>query len=370
MTAKLDQVTSKSAKGAPLTMEELLSATGYNIPTLRRGQEVQGKVISVSPSEILVDVGGKSEGIVAGREFMAARDIIENLQVGDSLDATVIYPENDSGQVVLSLRKLSGDRRWAELEEKRTNDEDIEVVALEVNRGGVICEYFGVRGFLPSSQLMHSPSKTTDLIGKTLNARVIEVDRNSNRLILSQKIFGKKDLEELQKLLSKVNVGDKSEGVVTAILPFGIFVEIEIGKEDKKLEGLVHISEISWEKVDDPAKLFSVGDKVDVVVIAKEEETGRLNLSLKQLEKDPFEDASANYTQDQIVKGKVARVTPYGVFVSLDGGIEGLMHISKIPPSLSFEIGQATECTVESVDTAARRISLVPVVTEKPILYR
>ena len=367
------------------SMEELLASTGYNIPSLRRGQEVSGKIVSISPSEILVDIGAKSEGIVAGRELTAVRDLALKLSAGDKIDVTILYPENDAGQVVLSMRKVSQDTRWKELENRKETGEDIEVVAIEVNRGGVICEWQGIRGFLPASQLAAS-SQATDLIGKNLTARIIEVDRGTNRLILSQRQPKKADLEAILKQLTKVKIGQKLSGVVTAVLPFGVFVEINLevsngtkgskvskGEEisgTSKLEGLVHISEISWEKVDDPKKLFKVGDKLEVMVIAKDETTGRLNLSIKQLAKDPFTEASAKYSKDEMITGTVARVSPYGIFVTLEEGVEGLMHISKIPPDQTFDVGQKVTCTIESVETESRRISLAPVVKEKPVLYR
>lgn len=378
-----------SSKGKS-SFADLFAATSSRVPALRRNQEVSGKIVSVSPQEVLVDIGAKSEGIIAGRELDLARDILENLSVGDTLAATVLYPENDAGQVVLSLKKLSDEIRWKELEESRENQDDINVSVLEVNRGGVICDFRGIRGFLPASQLLEAPLRLDELIGKNLSARVIEVDKGGNRLILSQKSPEKKDIKELSKLLSKIKIGETISGLVSAVLPFGIFVEInvsqvpkvpEVSKANKtsdasdaprtpKLEGLVHISEISWEKVEDPARYFKVGDKVDVIVIAKEESTGRLNLSIKQLVEDPFLKISEDYTHDKEVKGTVSRVTPYGVIVELSKGIDGLIHISKIPPNENFEVGQSIQCSVEAVDTKARKISLVPIVREKPVLYR
>jgi len=374
-------------------MEELLAQTGYSIPTIRRGQEVSGKVVSVSHSEILIEIGAKSEGIVAGRELASVADLVSKLSVGDKVDATVLFVENDAGQVVLSLRKLSGEKRWQELEEKLANKEGIEVKVLEANRGGIICDWLGLRGFLPASQLLQTPSKLDDLIGKTLTVQVLEVDRSTNRLIFSQKHRDSRDLSELLELFLRIKLGQQFSGVVTAVLPFGMFVEIDVGssgsqvvrssgkkKPDSlatrqpdnpgKLEGLVHISEISWEKVDDPAKLFKVGDTVDVMVIAKDEETGRLNLSIKQLVPDPFIAASSKYSKDQSVSGTVSRVTGYGVFVTLSDGVEGLVHISKIAPNISYRQGDPVECLVEAVDARSRRISLVPVAREKPVLYR
>lgn len=391
----------KSSSGSQ-SFADLFAASASKVPSLRRNQEVTGTVVAVSPQEILIDIGAKSEGVVTGRELHAVGDMVSKLSVGDKVDATVLFVENDAGQVVLSLRKLSGERRWTDLEEKRESEEGIEVVALEANRGGVICDYLGIRGFLPASQLSSTPSKLTDLIGKTLSARVIEVDRSTNRLILSQKSTDKKDLTEVLKLLAKVDIGETISGVISAVLPFGIFVEVETDKETKrpasqakrgeqrdrvdketagsakvKLEGLVHVSELSWEKVEDPTKMFTVGDKVEVLVIAKEETTGRLNLSLRQLQPDPFAQISQKYTKDLEVTGTVSKVTPYGVFVMLADptdkqgpSMEGLIHISKIPPDISFEVGQEVSCTVDSVDIKARRIALVPVAKVKPILYR
>ncbi len=366
-------------------MADLLSSSFGKIPSLRRGQEVSGKIVGITNSEALVDIGAKSEGIISGREFTSGREMLSKMAVGDTIEAAVMYPENDAGQVVLSLRKLSGEKRWQELEEKKADNEEVEVVGVEANRGGLICDFVGLRGFLPSSQLSKVPAKLEDLIGKSMQVHVIEVDRATNRLIFSQKMPGKKDLGELLKILAKVKIGDKYEGVVTAILPFGVFVEIDLNEskskvkveseENKtpapsKLEGLVHISEISWEKVEDPAKFFKVGDLVEVLVIAKDSTTGRLNLSQKQLTQDPFAKAMEKYTKDMKVSGVVAKVTPYGVFVELEDNIEGLIHISKIPPNVSMNEGDKIECEIDSVDVVTRKIALVPIVTEKPVLYR
>jgi len=363
----------KTSSGA--SFADLFEASLKKAHSLRRNQEVVGTIVAVSPQELLIDIGAKSEGIVVGRELSAVSDMVAKLSVGDKVDATVIFPENDAGQVVLSLRKLSGERRWTDLEEKKDNEEDIDVVALEVNRGGVICDYLGIRGFLPASQLLSAPSKLSDLIGKNLTTRVIEVDRTTNRLILSQKSPDKKDLTEVLKLLSKVKIGETVKGLISAVLPFGIFVEIDLDSGEKadgktKLEGLVHVSEISWDKIDDPVKMFNVGDEVEVAVIAKDETSGRLNLSLKQLQKDPFSQISKKYSKDQEVSGTVAKVTPYGVFLTLEDNLDGLIHISKIPPDISFEVGQTVSCTVDSIDNKSRRIALVPIAKVKPILYR
>lgn len=349
-------------------MADLLAASGYKIPRLRRGQEVTGKIVSISHHEIVIDVGAKSEGIVAAKELSSVKDLISKFKAGDQIEAVVISPENDAGQVVLSLRKLSGEKRWQELEEKQKTGEEIEVHAVEANRGGLICDYFGLRGFLPASQLSggaSQSSKLEGLLGKNIQASILEVDRTTARLILSQKPKDK-DIEAILRALANVQIGEKLKGVVTAVLPFGIFVEVE----PSKLEGLVHISEISWEKIDNPAKFFKVGDKIEVMAIAKDETSGRLNLSVKQLSVDPFTAVSSKYAKDEAVTGTVARTTPYGIFVILEAGVEGLIHISKLPPDQNYQTGQKIVCTVESIDASARRIALIPIVKAKPILYR
>lgn len=357
-------------------MADLLQSTGYNIPTLRRGQEVVGWVISLTHSEMLLDIGAKSEGIIFGKELSLVQDVVSKIKVGDSIDAVVVFPENDAGQVVLSLKKLSSDKRWAELDEKKETEEAFDVAAVEANKGGLICEWNGIRGFLPASQLSTVPSRIEELIGKTLSVRIIELDRNTNRLIFSQKITNAEDLARIQNLLSKIKIGDKYEGAITAVLPFGVFVEIEVDegtnstKGENKLEGLVHISEISWEKVEDPATLFKAGQKVEVMVISVEQTLGRLNLSIKQLTQDPFGEISEKYTHDLPVKGTISRITPGGAFVELDDGLEGHVPVSKIPQTEPWDVGQSVECLVESVDVKARKVNLVPVVKEKPILYR
>lgn len=391
-STKSDSASKSASKKSP-SFAELFAKTEAKVPSLKRNQEVSGKIVSVTPGEILVDIGAKSEGILAGRELAGASDIVANLFVGDTINATILYPENDAGQVVLSLRKISQDAKWQELEEKKNLNEDVKVTAIEANRGGLICEFNGIRGFLPASQLIKTSSKLANLIGKNLSARVIEVDRNSNRLILTQREPDKKDIKEITKYLAKIKIGDKLPGFVTAVLPFGVFVEVYIGQVGNlagrsvgkneptslqtreptdlaKLEGLVHVSEIAWEKVEEPAKFFNVGDKVEVMVVAKEEATGRLNLSIKQLSEDPFIKVSEEYSKDREVKGAISRVTPYGVIVKLSKGIEGLIHISKIPPNVSYEVGQEIECSVESVDAKSRKIALVPIAHEKPVLYR
>ncbi len=355
------------------TMDELVASLGEEaIFGFKRGQQVEGTIISASNREVLIDIGGKSEGILAAKEQLSSRDLISTMSPGDKIEATVLVPENEQGQVVLSLRKLGGEKRWEELMNKVGSSEEIDAVVVDSNRGGLILDFSGLRGFLPTSQMSSQERRPAKLMNKSLKVKVLEADRSSNRLIFSQKSAGisSEDLDKKKEVLAKITVGDKFTGEVTAVMPFGVFVRVAPQEEGDSIEGLVHISEMSWEKVEDPNNEQKVGDKVEVVATAVLPEEGKLTLSIKRLKDNPWEEVASRFPKDSKVSGKVTRLTGFGAFVQIDKDVEGLMHISKIPPELSVEAGQEIECTVESVDVVSRRISLAPVLTEKPLMYR
>ena len=356
-------VSRKQVSREPQTMEELLLQEELKLSPLTRGQTVEGTIVSVGLREMLIDIGAKSEGIVTGREFDSIRDLAAGLSVGDKVTAQVVYPENDQGQIVLSLRQAGGERRWKGLEEAKEDGSSVKVLGMEVNRGGLIVDCGGLRGFLPSSQLdSKMMGKINQMVGQTVEVWVLEVDQESNRLIFSQRRRTTK--EDIAKIVAKVKIGEKYEGTVSAVLPFGIFVDLD------GLEGMVHISEIAWEKVADPSHYFKVSDKVAAVALGVDEVSGRLNLSVKQLLDDPWKKIGEKYSRDQQISGKITRLTPYGAFVNLQKGVDGLIHISKIPPDFSLNVGDPVDCTIESLDLEGRKISLSLVLKEKPIMYR
>lgn len=355
------------------TMDELVASLGEEVIFgFKRGQQVEGTIISASNREVLIDIGGKSEGILAAKEQLSSRDLISTMSPGDKIEAMVLVPENEQGQVVLSLRKLGGEKRWEELMNKVGSSEEIDAVVVDSNRGGLILDFSGLRGFLPTSQMSSQERRPAKLMNKSLKVKVLEADRSSNRLIFSQKSAGisSEDLDKKKEVLAKISVGDKFAGEVTAVMPFGVFVRVAPDEEGDSIEGLVHISEMSWEKVEDPNNEQKVGDKVEVVATAVLPEEGKLTLSIKRLKDNPWEEVASRFPKDSKVSGKVTRLTGFGAFVQIDKDVEGLMHISKIPPELSVEAGQEIECTIESVDVVSRRISLAPVLTEKPLMYR
>ncbi len=368
ITKKVEKVVKKDFK----TMDELVMSLGEEaVFGFKRGQQVEGTIISATNREVLIDIGGKSEGILAAKEQLSSRDLIATMSPGDKIEATVLVPENEQGQVVLSLRKIGGEKRWEELTAKIGSSEEIDAIVVDSNRGGLILDFSGLRGFLPTSQMSSQERRPAKLMNKSLKVKVLEADRSSNRLIFSQKSAGisGEDLDKKKEVLAKITVGDKFSGEITAVMPFGVFVRVE-PVEGESIEGLVHISEMSWEKVEDPNNEQKVGNKVEVVATAVLPEEGKLTLSIKRLKDNPWEEVASRYPKDTKVSGKVTRLTGFGAFVQIDKDVEGLMHISKIPPELNVEVGQEIECTVESIDVVSRRISLAPILTEKPLMYR
>lgn len=369
---------SPSSQKEPQTMDELLAATGYELKGFKRGEEVTGVILQKTGKELIIDTGGKSYGVVPSREVEAIADLVSQLQVGEQVTASVIMPENEHGQVLLSLRKTSQEKRWSLLTEAMEQNKEIDVTGVDVAKGGMLIDFSGVRGFIPASQLDPLSANNPALLrGKKIAVKILELDRASNRFVVSQKAVTQKELvAEQQKVISKIKLGDTYEAVVTGIVPFGAFVQVSIpteadGEEKAvQIEGLIHISEIAWERVDNPGDYLKVGQTLKVKVIGIDLENGKLNLSIKQLSIDPWLEASKKYTQDQVVKGKVTRTSHFGVFVQLEPGVEGLIHISKMPPSFAPKVGDTITASIESVDLEKRKLSLSVVTTEKPIGYR
>jgi len=358
---------STAKRGEPQTMEELLSMVGKGAAlTIKKGDKVEGVVVSTSPKEILFDIGKKSFGILAEWELEQVRDYAATLKVGDKVVATVINPENDVGYSVISLRQASSEKRWEILSERKDKGEDLEVTGSEMTKGGLLVDWQGLRGFIPSTQF-ESEFATNPyvLIGRIIKAKVLEIDKTLNRFVLSQKASALGITPSaLRETLSKIKHDDVLKGTISGIAPFGIFVDID------GIEGLVHISEIAWEKVGNPANLFKVGQKVEVLVLEVNQKEGKLNLSIKRLTPDPWKNILDRYPLESTVKGKVTRIVPYGAFVKLEPGIEGLLHISKIPQGEEPKEGEEINCVIESIDEVKRKISLTLIPKEKPVGYR
>jgi len=357
-------------RSQPTTMEDLLKQSKYQLRGWKRGDSVEGIVVEKTKGVLYLDIGGKSEGMVIDREMKAAKDFVKELEVGDKVEVIITQPENDKGQTLLSLKKAAGDYLWNQFEEKLKTGGVIRVVGREVNRGGLVVEAKGLQGFIPASQFGSQwANRIEELISRQIEVKPIEVNREKNRLIFSEREISEAALLQAQDgALKKIKVGDTFKGEITGAMPFGFFVKIKT--DGIKLEGLVHISEISWQRVEEPKEFYKVGDKVKVKVLAKDKTTGKLNLSIKQLKSDPWEKIEKKYPADAKVKGKVVRLAPFGAFVDLEEGIEGLIHISKIPAEKSLKVGDKVDCYVESINQEGRRMSLGLVLKEKPVGYK
>ena len=373
---KVEKKTETTGDSGELTMEQLLSMTGTELRVPKRGDVIEGVITETNKRMVLVDIGAKTEGMVIEKEYDETKELIGDLQVGDTVAVYVSSPENDRGQILLSLKRAAVDRKWEQFTEFLETGKIMSVKGLEVNRGGLIVLADGLRGFVPSSQFgKQYLGKMDQLLDDGFEVKVIEVDKQKNRLIFSEREVSEADaIENKNKALDIIKVDGEYEGVVSGIMPFGVFVTVTIplgkGKKESvgQIEGLVHISEISWEKVNDPNDYFTQGDRVKVRVLGID--NGKLNLSVKQLSDDPWTKILDKYEVGTSVKGKVTRVEPFGVFVTLEPGVDGLIHISKIEAGKEPEVGKEIEVVVDSVDVDNRRMSLGMVLTEVPVMYK
>lgn len=375
------KTSNKSASKEPTTMEELLAMEGVEIRGLQRGDIVEGTVTSIGGKVVLIDIGAKTEGMVVDKEFAAAREYVKTLTEGDVIEAYVISPENESGQILLSLRAAAEEFNWGKISEWKETNDIVRVKVLEVNRGGAIVTVIDdINGFIPGSQFSEDwQERMEELQDRDIEVRILDFDRAEGKLILSEKnVSEAEDLEKREKVVEMLSEDAVYNGVVTRVVPFGLFVKLDLDEkklkkaevEDVEMEGLVHISEISWEKVKDPVDIAGVGDEVKVKVIKAEAQVGKLSLSMKRLENDPWDGIAERYPVDSQTVGKIVRVAPFGVFVELDKGIEGLIHVSKLSSEREFNQGDEIEVYIESVDLNGRRISLGMVLKEVSVMYK
>lgn len=346
-------------------MEELLKQID-TLPNLRKGDVIDGKIISVSKKEMLFDIGWKTSAILISPETKELPTFMSYFKEGQSLPVRIINIEAKAGFPVVSLQNFFEKGKWQILEEHYQKEELIKVTVLGSGKGGLFIELMGIRGVIPKIQLTQDFLQRPDkLYGKKVEVKILEVDRAKNRLVVSQKAAALGITQKkLDKTFKKIKEGETYKARIIGFSDFGIFCEIN------GIEGLIHISEISWKKVSDPRKYAKEGEVVEVMVLQRNERDYKLTLSLKRLQKDPWQDIEKNYPKDKEVKGEVIRKEPYGFFVRLEPGIEGLIHNSKISSEMEIKIGQTIQTYVERVDKNHRKMSLVPVSTGKPLLYR
>ena len=346
---------------ANITMDDLL-AGAEGVKQLVAGEVISGTVLTVRKHEVLIDLGAQGIGLVPRREVGFSRQLKE----GDEVTASIIDTELDNGYSLLSLRKAAKDKGWEDASAKMAAEEIIEVEPYDANRGGLLIEYEGVRGFLPVSQLSaeHYPrvgsadkdeilQRLNALVGKTLKVRILDCDRKANKLIFSEKEAVKDGLAER---FANLKVGDTVTGVVTGVVDFGAFVNVE------GIEGLIHISEISWERVSSPSDYVKVGQSVEAKIISIDKD--RLSLSMKQLTPDPWLSEIEKFAKGDKVEGTVTRITPFGAFVQISPAVEALVHVSElgtgegVDPEKIFTLNERKEFIVLDIDKDSRKISL------------
>jgi len=344
-----------------ITMDDLLS--DQPIKALNLEDVVEGTIIAKDRRELWLDLGAYGTGVVSGKEI---EHTAKDLQVGDVVSASVIDTENEEGQIVLSLKKVAKEKGWDELEARFKNKEVFGIVPFDANKGGMLIEIDGVRGFLPVSQLSSEnyPRVTgadkdeilhrlNTLVGRTLMVRILDLNRKEGKLIVSEK---EAQREFTQGKIAEFKVGDTIKGIVTGVVDFGVFVNVN------GIEGLVHISEIAWDRVDNPSKYVKVGQEIEAVIIAIDQD--KLSLSMKQLTEDPWQKEISTYKVGDEVDGKITRITPFGAFVQINPVIEALVHISELSdnhvtdPNTLVKVGETKKFRVIGIDADQHKISL------------
>ena len=330
------------------------------------GDLVEGKVSAIGRARVYVEVLPYGTGLIFGREFMNARDILRKVSVGDTIAAKVVHPGNEDGYIELSLKEARQALIWSDAEEAAKKQTILFLPVKEANKGGLIIEWQGVQGFLPASQLSseHYPrvedgdkdkilSALNDLIGKSLSVIIITADQKEGKLIFSEK--GPQEKEEKEEKVSRYSVGDTLSGVITGAVDFGVFVKLEEG-----LEGLVHISELDWGLVDDTRSRFKVGDPVKVKVIEVKDD--KISLSIKQLKENPWVQAGKKYQKDQEVPGVIIKYNKHGALASIEEGVAGLVHISEFTSEEelrnTLSLGQSYNFTITLFEPKDQRMTL------------
>ena len=331
------------------------------IKIFSEGDIIAGTVVKVDKDEVLLDIGYKSEGVIPARELSIRYGVKteEVVKVGDEIDALVLQKEDKEGRLILSKKRALYERSWNQLEKGMIENEPIEGEVIEVVKGGLILD-IGLRGFLPASLIdVHRVKELHSFLGNKLTCKIIEMDRNRNNVVLSRRAFLEETASERRKiLLDNLEKGMRVGGKVSSIVSFGAFVNLG------GIDGLIHISELSWCHVEKPSEVLSVGDEVEVEILEVDKERERISLSLKACQADPWEQLSRDVQVGEVINGMVTKLVPFGAFVQVRPGIEGLIHISELSrrhveqPDEVVAVNQEIEVKVIDIDIDRRRISL------------
>ncbi len=345
-------------------MDTLLAKDGTGVVLFRTGDSVKGSVIDANPSQILLELPGGTTGVITKKEALSYEVSADEIQSGTELEAVVIDPENEAGLVVLSLRRASQDATWAELNTMLEEERIFKVKIEEANKGGLMARYKGLKAFLPVSQLtplnyprVQDGSGTAILkrlqehIGKNFAVRLINVDREEGKVIISEKAAHD---EQIEQTMAQVKEGDVVKGTVSGVMKFGIFVSFG------GVEGLVHLSELDWGHISDPAKKYSIGDQIEVLVIGKEGH--KLSFSVKKLTEDPWKDKVKDFAVGDVVSGKVVRWNQNGVFIEVTSDVQGLFSLESFGvddhTKLKIQEGKSLSGKILEINLGSHRLEL------------
>ena len=359
--ATMPGVTTQVTQNDIGSAEELAAAYEETLKDFNEGDIVDGYVVKVDHDEVLLDIGYKSEGVIPSRELSIKHDVDphEVVALSDHIEALVMQKEDKDGRLILSKKRAQYERAWGTIEKKKENDEIVEGTVIEVVKGGLILD-IGLRGFLPASLVeMRRVRDLHPYVGRQLEAKIIELDKNRNNVVLSRRAW----LEETQSatrraFLHTLRKGEIRKGVVSSIVNFGAFVDLG------GVDGLVHVSELSWKHIDHPSEVVEVGQEVEVEVLDVDLERERVSLSLKATQEDPWRQFARSHQIGELIPGRVTKLVPFGAFVRVDDGIEGLVHISELDerhvdiPEQVVSVGEEITVKVIDIDLDRRRISL------------
>lgn len=359
-----------SSEASTSVMAKLLASYKSPFKSLTRGEQVEGKVTKVTRQEMLVDVNAKSEALVIEKDRRIHSILMNMLKPGDMVMAIVINPESEAGIPLVSLRKFVEAKAWDILANLQKDHKTLEVTVTDLTKGGyVVSADAGLTGFLPNS---HMSGGGQVQVGQRLTVSVLELQRDENKIIFTQKTTLAK--EDFDRLIKAFPIGYKMSATIASIAPFGIFLSIP-SKDEKNnktinLDGLVHISEVAWEKTADISEKYAVGDTIDVVVLGYDKDAGRVDFSIKRLTEDPFEKVAKEFPVDKKVSAPVLKIISGAVHLDLGNGVEGIIPKEKVPPTTTYEVGQQVNVTVSDIDSKRHKIFVLPVLLEKPLGYR
>jgi small subunit ribosomal protein S1 len=343
------------------SQEELMAAIEATIKPFEEGDLVQGSVVKIEKDEVLLDIGYKSEGVIPLRELSIRNDVdpSEVVSIGEELEALVMQKEDADGRLILSKKRAQYERAWGNIEEKKKKDETVIGPVIEVVKGGLILD-IGLRGFLPASLVeMRRVRDLQPYVGKELECRIIELDKNRNNVVLSRRKFlEESQAEQRHEFLDSLQKGERRTGVVSSIVNFGAFVDLG------GVDGLVHVSELSWKHVDHPSEVVEVGQEVEIEVLDVDLERERVSLSLKATQEDPWRQFARQHSVGDVIQGRVTKLVPFGAFVEVDDAIEGLVHISELADHHveraedEVSVHDQVPIKIIDIDLERRRISL------------